>query len=591
MIARAAELIRSRWEPHSRRPFPTLLRVFAGRVFHGAEESGGSGMNLALGVILTLLAMPGTLVSLLLFEKYGTLVRWMRGEGAFDPFTATIPDEYFFIVLSMVVTGAAVIWRWDALFLDRRDYTNIVPLPISLQRIFLGNFAAICLLAFALTLDVNAASVVLFPVVVTGAQSSLSLFLRFGFGHAVTVFLASAFSFFAVFALIGLLMALLPYSAFRRVSAYLRFLIALFLLALLATGFAVPTFLAHLAQFSKSAVLALPPVWFVGICEALWGNGANPYYAQMAHSAYLAMALTLTVAFLSYTLSFRRSFVRIPETAAVSPLPRPQFRLFPNAFFDHLLLRDPPQRACFHFITRTLLRSEAHLQIASAFLAMGLVASAQSLASSFRVYARAAAAASVVGTIPPRAPNADLLSIPFILAFCIVVGVRLAFEIPSELRANWVFALWIDPDSLQTRPIARKILLTFSLVPLVPLCFFSSWILWGLGAALLHTGIFAACTVAFVELLLLRFRKIPFTCTYPPFQSHSALVFVAYLFGFLFFVSYLPELELWSLADPWRTLLFPTLVALLLLSIRQYRKQMLDMDKHLIFEEPSPSAF
>jgi len=36
----------------------------------------------------------------------------------------------------MVVTGAAALWRWDALFLDRRDYTNLVPLPISLRAIF-----------------------------------------------------------------------------------------------------------------------------------------------------------------------------------------------------------------------------------------------------------------------------------------------------------------------------------------------------------------------------------------------------------------------------------------------------------------------
>ena len=33
------------------------------------------------------------------------------------------------------------------------------------------------------------------------------------------------------------------------------------------------------------------------------------------------------------------------------------------------------------------------------------------------------------------------------------------------------------------------------------------------------------------------------------------------------------------------------MLALSLLAVRQYRKQMLQMDKHLIFEEPSPSAF
>jgi hypothetical protein len=292
LIARAKQTLSAAWESYSRRPFATLLRVFIGRVFHGGGDSGASEMDVALGVILILLAMPGVLVSLLLFEKYGSLVRWMRGDGAFDPFTATIPDEYFFIVLSMVVTGAAAVWRWDALLLDRRDYSNIVPLPISLRRIFLGNLAAIFLLAVALTLDVNAASFILFPVAVVGSQVSLGVFLQFAAGHALTVILASTFSFFAVFALVGLFMALLPYALFRRISLYVRFLIALFLLALLATSFAVTSFLGQLAGISKFAVNLLPPVWFLGLGQTLWGNGHNPFFAAMTRTAVLRPQLS-----------------------------------------------------------------------------------------------------------------------------------------------------------------------------------------------------------------------------------------------------------------------------------------------------------
>jgi hypothetical protein len=581
LIAGVRQFFHARWEPYSRRPFPTLLRVFIGRVFHGGGDSGASEMDVGLGVILILLATPGMLISLLLFEKYGTLIRWMRGDGMFDPFTAVIPDEYFFIVLSMVVTGAAAIWRWDALFLDRRDYSNIVPLPISLRRIFLGNLAAIFLLAAVLTLDVNAASFILFPIVVAGSQDSLSLFLRFGAGHALTVILASAFSFFAVFAAIGLLMAVLPYALFRRISLYVRFLFALCFLILLATSLGVPSFLGEAERGATNAVRAIPAVWFLGINQSLWGRSNDPFFAAMTRAALLGLGISLTVALLSYTLSFRRSFIRIPETAEVGPLPRSQFHLFPIGLMDRTILRDLPQRACFHFITRTLLRSEAHLQIASAFVAMGLVVGAEAIAPAFR----AGTAAAI------RHPSEDLLSLPYILSFSIIIGIRLAFEIPSDLRANWVFALWTDPHTLEARPIARKVLLAFSLGPLVPLCFASSAILWGLETALLHTVLFAACTVAFVELLLLRFRKIPFTCSYPPFQSHSALIFAAYLFGFLIFTAYLPELELWSLGDPWRAVFFLPLLGGVLAAVHYYRKQMLDMDKQLIFEEVSASNF
>ncbi|MGB7284426.1 MAG: hypothetical protein WBE13_19330 [Candidatus Acidiferrum sp.] len=580
-MVRTREFLRAAWQAQSQRPFATLLRVFMGRVFHGGGDSGASELDVGLGIILVLLAMPGTLVSLLLFEKYGSLIRWMHGEGALDPFTATIPDEYFFIVLSMAVTGAAAVWRWDALFLDRRDYSNIVPLPVSLRRIFLGNFTAILLFAALVTLDVNAASLVLFPVAVVGSQVSLGVFLRFAAGHAVTVVLASTFSFFAVFAVIGMLMALFPYSLFRRISLYVRFVIGVFFLALVATSFVVPSLLDQAARGGKLTVNLLPTVWFLGICQKLWGNGANPFFATMARIALSALAVAVLVALLSYGFAFRRSFIRIPETAEVGPLPRSQLHFLPVKLFDRILLRDPQQRACFHFITRTLFRSEAHLQIAAAFLAMGLVVSAQSLASAFHGGATAAL----------RYPTEDLLSIPFILSFCIIAGIRLAFEIPSDLPANWAFALWINPNTLHIRSLARKVLLTFSLAPLIPICFVSAFLLWGFEAALLHAAILAACTIALVELLLLHFRKILFTCSYPPFQSHSALVFVAYLFGFVVFTIYLPELELWSLADPWRVSLFAPLIAIPLAGAHFYRKQMLEMDKNLIFEESSASNF
>jgi hypothetical protein len=144
---------------------------------------------------------------------------------------------------------------------------------------------------------------------------------------------------------------------------------------------------------------------------------------------------------------------------------------------------------------------------------------------------------------------------------------------------------------LHTRPIARKILLTFSLAPLLPICFVTSWLLWDFSTAILHTAIFSACAAAFVELLLLRFRKIPFTCSSPPFQSYSALIFVAYLFGFVIFTSYIPEFELWTFAESWRVSLFLPPLAIIFISIRLYRKQMLEMDKQLIFEESSASSF
>ncbi|PYU77617.1 MAG: hypothetical protein DMG51_20285, partial [Acidobacteria bacterium] len=181
----------------SQRPSLQLLRLFAERMLHGGGELGADDLDLGMGVLLILLAMPGVLVSLLMFEKFGSLIRFLRGDGAFDPYIATVPDEYFFIVLSMAVSCAATLWRWNSIFLDRRDYLNLVPLPISLTRIFFANLSAIFALTALLTMVVNAASFVLFPIAVVGSQGSFSKLLRFAFGHAISVSLSSAFSFLA----------------------------------------------------------------------------------------------------------------------------------------------------------------------------------------------------------------------------------------------------------------------------------------------------------------------------------------------------------------------------------------------------------
>src|SRR5258708_31189862 len=124
------QFVKQRWQIFSRTPFGCLLRVFIARMFHGGGEPGAEELDLGIGVILIMLAMPGILVSLLMFEKYGSLIRYLRGNLIFDPYTATVPHEYFFIVLSLTVSGAAALCRWDAPFLHRPDYINLVPLPL-----------------------------------------------------------------------------------------------------------------------------------------------------------------------------------------------------------------------------------------------------------------------------------------------------------------------------------------------------------------------------------------------------------------------------------------------------------------------------
>lgn len=581
MMRGAKQFARRRWDKLSQTPFGCLVRLFVARMFYGSTGGDSGELDLGVGVIVVLLAMPGVLVSLLMFEKYGSFIRFLSGAGPADPFRDTIPDEYFFLVLSMVVSGAAALWRWDSIFLDRRDFTNLVPLPIGLRRIFLANLCAIFALVGVLTLVVNAASMILFPLAVVGSRPSFSLLCRFAAAHAMVMLAASAFSSFAVFALAGVLMTLLPPTAFRRLSLLVRFALAVLLLVLLSTSFVVPHWLTQLSVTNAHRVAVFPPVSFLGLLRTLWGKGGEPFVAIMTRAAVASIAMAFFTTLLAYAVSFRRSFMHIPETPDAGPIPRVPFFISPLAPLREALLRTTSQRACYQFVSRTLLRSGGHLQMVSGFLALGLVASAAVLSS----------AANLHSLISGHTPSVEFLAVPFILAYCIIVGIRLAFEIPADLPANWIFQFWLDRERHEARPIARRVLLLFSLSWLVPACFVATLFFWGLLAALLHTAILILCTVVLVEALLLKFRKIPFACPYPSFKSHSGLIGVAYLSGYVFFTYYLPQMEDWSLSGPGRIIWFAPLLLIVLGGIHFYRSQMLEMDKELVFEDVSAPGF
>jgi len=138
--------IRYYWDDYKQRPFGRLVQLFVARIFRGGGDSDGEGLDLGVGLVLTLLAMPGGFVSLFLLDKYGSFLQWLRGVKDFDALLVAFPDEYFFIVLSMTVTGAVTVWRWDSIFPDRRDYMNLVHLPISTRTIFSANLVAVLLI-------------------------------------------------------------------------------------------------------------------------------------------------------------------------------------------------------------------------------------------------------------------------------------------------------------------------------------------------------------------------------------------------------------------------------------------------------------
>ena len=565
-----------KWKAYQATPFAVLVRLFMNRILHG-NNGGEDELNLSMGLVLTLLAIPGGFISLFLFDKYGSLLRYLRNQPPLDTLSAAMPDEYFFIVLSMTVTGAVALWWWDGIFPDRRDFANLVPLPIATSRIFLANALALGLLACLFTMDVNAASSILFPAVVGAAQPSLDFVVHFGAVHSLVVMLASIFSFFSVFALVGLLLLILPYGVFRRVSLYFRGLIVIVLLTAMATSFAVPHLLAYPAQPAHLLLRYLPPIWFLELCQMLRGR-ADPTLAQLGRFAPVAVVSVFLIAVAAYALSYRRCFMRLPELASAPPGKLGTRTIWIFHWLDGALLRTPVQRAGYRFVMKTLLRNEAHALALGGFAALGVVIASEALVTAFD------------GKGLRALPSPELLSIPLALSYCLLMGIRLIFDIPASLPSNWTFRFLLDKDA-SSAALARRVMLSFVWPWLFGIALPVYLYFWGWHVALLHIVVVAAWSALLAEILLLRFRKIPFTCSYPSFRHSAVVAIIIYVLGFVVFAGMTSEFEADVLRNPWEGILLLLIGGAVWGIIYRIRNNLVEIDKQVIFEDVPDTGF
>jgi hypothetical protein len=577
VISALMHSVNREWEARAQKPFFRLVRLFTGRIFHGSGESDEGELAASMGVILSLLPLPGALYSIFLFDKYGTFFQWLRGARGLDLLTAALPDEYFFIAFSMAVTGVVAVWRWDTIFPDRRDYANLAPLPIATRNIFLANLVAIIFVTLVLTVDVNVASAFLFPLVVSASQETFGFFAQFVWVHAFTVLLASIFSFLAVFVTVGILMVTLPYAIFRRVSLYLRSAIIAGLVAVLSTSFAVPSMVNELPE---SMVRFLPPIWFLGLCQSIRGR-ATPPLALVGRVALISSGMIVVAGVAVYILSYQRCFVRIPELADIIPINnRGHFSWFFRVL-DRTILATPFQCAGYRFVMKTLLRSEHHGLALGGFFGLGIVTASAFLFASF----------NGKHFQPGSLPSPTVLAIPLILSYCIILGVRFVFEIPTDLESNWIFQISLDKNQHECAPLARKVIMTFVLPWVLAIVWPLHGYLWGWRVGLLQTLVVIVWSLLLAEILLLRFRKLPFTCSYPPFRDSAIVLVLVYVLGFFVFVIVTSNLEHWALLNPLLMLSFVaiTLVAWYVLS--RLKQEAVEIDKELIFEENATAGF
>ncbi|MGH9631334.1 MAG: hypothetical protein ACRD7E_23770, partial [Bryobacteraceae bacterium] len=244
-----------------------LTAHFTHALFRTGDEDSERGFDPGMGSLLALLAIPGVFVSLFLFEKYSSLIRFFRRRLSFDPYLASVPDEYFFIVFAMAITGLVTVMKWNSILPGKRDFLILSPLPVGAWQIFSANLAAILLAAAVFTVDVNIGSMILFPMIVTSEIGKIEDLARFAGIHALSVTLASAFAFFACLSVMGALMAVLPRRAFEKVSMPVRVLLIICLIAIFFSSFAPPEILRNAMSHPDALGRWLPSMWYLALYQ------------------------------------------------------------------------------------------------------------------------------------------------------------------------------------------------------------------------------------------------------------------------------------------------------------------------------------
>jgi hypothetical protein len=245
-------------------------------------------------------------------------------------------------------------------------------LPIPIHHIFLANFTALGGLAFVFAIDVNLVSSLFFPAFVTASDGRLAAFARIAAGHLTAVFSATLFSFFGLFALVGLLTLLLPARWLRPVSVGVRILLAVGLMVEFFSNLFLQLFSGRLPGYAGVYLKLLPSFWFLGLYETLIGI-AKPLMREMAQWGLVALALSVMVMAGSYALCYRRHFLRLAESFDNLAGNRHGAWFKMPELMARLLFRSPFEEACLLFAFRVLTRSERHVMFLGGYLGIGLV--------------------------------------------------------------------------------------------------------------------------------------------------------------------------------------------------------------------------
>ena len=568
-LVRIRELFRDE-ETH----FVGLAEHFFRRFFENEFISQGREARLTAIQAIALLAVPPILYTIYLVFPYDYI--WWHDPQAYA--TVSLIDHCRFVMFSMVIIGFVAVLEWDALFLDRRDYATLISLPLKAATIFAAKITALLLFLSFFTVAVGGVPTLFYPLVESMAiRVSFLRLCDMILAHAIAIIAASAFSFLLVAAVQGLLINVLSPRAFKKVSigvqvdGMITLLFLLFLLPIISNP------LAGLHKAGRSQLFWFPPLWFLGLYQTLLGSH-DAVFHSLAWISIMALGLVTLACAAGYILNYKRHMQQALEAAEADPAGPSWLTGAAMTLMNQLVLRKPLERATFYFVMRTLARSTKHRLYFATYVGVGLALAL------FGILAALAQSARGYFIDVISQPNQAMLAIPLIISFFLLSGMRMVFTVPAELPANWVFQLAEDKNRVDGLAGARKAMIVPAVLILVALFPFYV-VLWGWSPAFMHLVFCLMLSLILVELLLLNFRKIPFTCSYPAGKVNVTVLAVFYWFAFTTYAYTMATFERWLLQDDIRWIVFLGLALVALAALVRWRNTRLARGCSIVYED------
>jgi hypothetical protein len=572
-MAAKSHLIRS--AVFEARQFKILTRHFFQRLFRNDLVDFEDQMKERVIGILAILAVFCGLIAYVFLEKYS----FTPDQGQ------SWIEKMLIITFFMLVTGFVAILEWDVMFPDRRDYANLNPLPLRIRTVLLAKLTSLLLFISLFGLSLNLLSSPFFILLLPHWRSS-SLFFFFGNAlvHSLIMFLACFFGFFLYIVLFGIFQSLLGVQIFFRVSTYLRSFFLIVQLFLILTYLRILVYGLDNLISTKQLLSDLPkvgrffnyfpPFWFTDLYETALGNPRLPFHGRYLY-ALIGLAVLASVFILTLGLSYGRSLRRMD----IGHKPRlRKFRWFLEAAFNGIFLRNRTQRAVFHFYRKTLKSSVFHRMRLATYLACGVAF------VPFLITMRTVQKGRLLSI------NLTLISIPIILSFALLLGLRSVMNVPVSLEANWVFRFTERPKILAYFTALRKAILLMNICPLFILVFVTYGVLWDFRTAFYHSLYGFLLSILVMEILFIRFVKIPFACSYLPGKEKIQVYWLAYFIGFIVYVNIASRVELQLLSNPADFIFFFITVLLCVVGIRIYQLAFLYKREKIQYEEEPESV-